>query len=68
MVLRLVSRKTIANSMKRYFERTDSSFDTSSLLPELFERSGIDPKVRGEALAVSDFLKLGEAYASLVRA
>ena len=36
--------------------------------PELFERSGIDPKVRGEALAVSDFLKLGEAYASLVHA
>ncbi len=58
-------RKTIANSMKRYFERTDPSFDASSLLPELFERSGIDPKVRGEALAVSDFLKLGEVYIAL---
>lgn len=58
-------RKTIVNSMKRYFERTDPSFDASSLLPELFERSGIDPKVRGEALAVSDFLKLGEVYIAL---
>ena len=58
-------RKTIANSMKRYFERIDPSFDASSLLPELFERSGIDPKVRGEVLAVSDFLKLGEVYIAL---
>lgn len=55
-------RKTIANSMKRYFERIDPAFDCAKALPELFARANIDPKVRGEVLEVSDYLRLGRAY------
>ena len=58
-------RKTLANSMKRYFERTDPTFDQAKVLPQLFAGAGIDPKVRGEALEVADYLRLGQAYLAL---
>lgn len=58
-------RKTISNSMKRYFERTDQEHDHAQLLSQLFNEADIDPKVRGEALKVSDYLRLGQAYLAL---
>lgn len=58
-------RKTISNSMKRYFERLDPECCLADLLPALFERSEVDPKVRGEMLEVDDFLRLGETYLDL---
>lgn len=55
-------RKTISNSMKRYFERTDPHSDRSALVAQVLEEAHIDPKARGEVLAKADFIKLGEAY------
>ncbi|WP_288323539.1 hypothetical protein [uncultured Eggerthella sp.] len=34
-------------------------------LPQLFERAGIDPKLRGETLDVPAFVRLGKAYQEL---
>lgn len=58
-------RKTISNSMKRYFERIDPALDTTALLPELFAQADVDPKVRGEALSVEAYLRLGRSFLGL---
>ena len=57
-------RKTIANSMRAYFAsrlNADDAFDPSRV-PELLEAARIDPQVRGEKLAVDQFLRLAEAF------
>ncbi len=60
-------RKTISNSMKRYFERTDPALDPASVLPELFARADVDSKTRGEALDIDAYLRLGRAFLGLLR-
>lgn len=58
-------RKTISNSMKRYFERIEPSIDVQTLLPLLFAQADVDPGSRGEALSVDAFLRLGQAFLDL---
>ena len=55
-------RKTLSNSMKTYFDRMRPDLDVAEMLPFLFEEASIDPKVRGEKLKLSDYLRLGEAF------
>lgn len=60
-------RKTLANSCKTYFAgRGAEGARAIAALPQLFERAGIDPKLRGETLDVSAFVCLGRAYRELV--
>lgn len=59
-------RKTISNSMKRYFERIDPSFDYADLLVRLFEKTAIDPRTRGEQLELADYLRLGQVYLEFI--
>ena len=40
----------------------------AAALPELFEKAQVDPRLRGEALQVADFVRLGKALAELQRA
>lgn len=55
-------RKTLANSCKTYFAgRGAQGARVLERLPQLFERAGIDAKVRGESLVTEDFIRLGEA-------
>lgn len=58
-------RKTISNSMKRYFERIEPSIDVQTLLPPLFAQADVDPGSRGEALSIDAFLRLGQAFLDL---
>lgn len=58
-------RKTISNSMKRYFERIEPSIDVQTLLPLLFAQADVDPGSRGEALSIDAFLRLGQAFLDL---
>lgn len=58
-------RKTISNSMKRYFERVEPSVDVQALLPLLFAQADVDPRSRGEALPIDAFLRLGQAFLDL---
>ena len=44
-------RKNIRNSMRTRFD--------AAVVDELLERCGIDPKTRGEALDIEDYLRLG---------
>lgn len=59
-------RKTLSNSCKTYFAgRGDEGARVIAALPQLFERAGIDPKLRGETLDLPEFVRLGRAYQQL---
>lgn len=57
-------RKTLANSCKNYFSGAP---EIQAVLPELFSQAGIDPRRRGETLALEDFVRLGAAYLNVAR-
>ena len=62
-------RKTLANSCKMYFASQGAAGAAlAAALPELFEKAQVDPRLRGEALQVADFVRLGKALAELQRA
>ena len=62
-------RKTLANSCKTYFASQGAAGAAlAAALPELFEKAQVDPRLRGEALHVADFVRLGKALAELQRA
>ncbi len=54
-------RKTLSNSCKTYFSGDP---DSVARLPQLFEQAGVDPRRRGETLALDEFVRLGKAYAA----
>lgn len=55
-------RKTILNSCKTFFALDrQEGLCIIEVLPALFERAGIDPGIRGEALEPCDFIELGRA-------
>lgn len=59
-------RKTLSNSCKTYFAgRGPRGARIIAQLPELFERAGVDPKLRGETLDLPAFVRLGSAYQQL---
>ena len=59
-------RKTLSNSCKTYFAgRGPQGARVIAQLPELFERAGIDPKLRGDTLDLPAFVRLGRAYQQL---
>lgn len=59
-------RKTLSNSCKTYFAgRGAAGARIIAALPQLFERAGVDPKLRGETLDVPAFVRLGKAYQDL---
>lgn len=59
-------RKTLSNSCKTYFAgRGAVGARIIAALPQLFERAGVDPKLRGETLDVPAFVRLGKAYQDL---
>ena len=53
-------RKTIANSCRTYFAGRGEAVDVAGVL----QQAGIDAGVRGEALSVEDYVRLGQALAS----
>ena len=60
-------RKTLSNSCKSYFQSQGSDGARAlTCLGELFERSGIDARRRGESLSLDEFQALGLAYLELV--
>lgn len=60
-------RKTIANSMKTYFENPQTANDEMKKhIPELLETAGIPSNARGESLSQEQFIELGKAYLSLI--
>lgn len=60
-------RKTIANSCKTYFAgRGSVGARAAEALPHMFEQAGIDPKRRGETLDLAEFVRLGQAFQTLV--
>lgn len=62
-------RKTLSNSCKTYFAgRGASGVQAAKALPALFQRAGVDPSLRGEALTTEDFLRLGAALLEVERA
>lgn len=55
-------RKTLSNSCKTYFSGGNAQLvQLAPKLPQLFEQASIDPRLRGEALSLEDFLRLGKA-------
>ncbi len=59
-------RKTLSNSCKTYFASRGSTYGAvAANLPELFERSGIDPKRRGETLELAEFIRMGQVLLEL---
>ena len=59
-------RKTLSNSCKTYFAgRGAEGARVAAVLPQLFEQAGVDPKLRGEALALEDFVRMGRALQAL---
>ena len=59
-------RKTIANSCKTYFgSRGAKGARIAAALPQLFEQAAVDPRIRGEALALEDFVRLGAGLEKL---
>ena len=54
-------RKTLSNSCKTYFSGDP---DSVARLPQLFEQASVDPRRRGETLALDEFVRLGKAYAA----
>lgn len=61
-------RKTIANSCKTYFAARPNSDKAIQALPDIFERAGVSPSVRGEVLPPDVYVELGEAYRSVLGA
>lgn len=56
-------RKTLSNSCKTYFAgRGPQGAAVIARLPQLFERAGIDPRLRGETLDLPEFVRLGCAF------
>ncbi len=59
-------RKTLSNSCKTYFAGRGSAYGgVAARLPELFERTGIDPKRRGETLSLAEFVVMGRVLLEL---
>ena len=59
-------RKTISNSCKTYFAARGAAGERAiAALPHLFERAGIDPRRRGETLALDEYVRLGRALQEL---
>lgn len=59
-------RKTIANSCKTYFAaHGEEGAALLAALPLLFEQAGVDPRCRGETLAVEEFIRLGSALLAM---
>ena len=59
-------RKTLSNSCKTYFAgRGAAGARVIPLLPQLFEQASIDPRLRGEALDLPEFVRLGKALQAL---
>lgn len=58
-------RKTIANSMKHYFQRCYPEHDASQIVSSVLKSAQIDPTIRGEVLDVDDYLQLGRALLDL---
>lgn len=59
-------RKTIANSMKSYLSGRSGMAQASSRVAEILDGAGIDPRRRGETLALEEFIALGGALADAV--
>lgn len=61
-------RKTLSNSCKTYFAgRGAEGARVAAVLPQLFEQAEVDPKLRGEALALEDFIRMGQALSDMRR-
>ena len=61
-------RKTLSNSCKTYFAgRGAEGARVAAVLPQLFEQAEVDPKLRGEALALEDFIRMGQALSDMQR-
>ncbi|MBX9033033.1 16S rRNA (adenine(1518)-N(6)/adenine(1519)-N(6))-dimethyltransferase RsmA [Gordonibacter massiliensis (ex Traore et al. 2017)] len=61
-------RKTLSNSCKTYFAgRGAEGAHVAAVLPQLFEQAEVDPKLRGEALALEDFIRMGQALSDMQR-
>ena len=59
-------RKTLSNSCKTYFgSRGAKGARIAAALPQLFEQAAVDPRIRGEALALEDFVRLGAGLEKL---
>lgn len=59
-------RKTLSNSCKTYFAGKGALYANAlEILPQFFEQARIDPKLRGEALALEEFIRLGKAFVTL---
>ena len=59
-------RKTLSNSCKTYFgSRGAKGARVAAALPQLFEQAAVDPRIRGEALALEDFVRLGAGLEKL---
>ena len=54
-------RKTIANSCKTFFSGREGGAAFLQRLPQVLAGAGIDPKRRGETLALEEFARLGKA-------
>lgn len=60
-------RKILSNSCKTYFASLGiTGAPIVAALPQLFEQANVDPKLRGEALALEDFILMGKALNSLI--
>lgn len=59
-------RKTLSNSCKTYFTgKGTEGVRVVAALPHLFEQARIDPRLRGEALSLEEFLRLGKALQTI---
>lgn len=59
-------RKTLSNSCKTYFSNPAHGMcDMVEKLPALFERAHVNPKDRGEALSLDDYVSLGRSLLAL---
>lgn len=59
-------RKTLANSCRIFFSGAGSDGARKVAgLPLVFERAGIDPRLRGEVLSVDEYIRLGEALVEI---
>lgn len=55
-------RKTILNSCKSYFEaQGEEESPIMKALPHILEQAGIDPRLRGETLETTAYIKLGQS-------
>lgn len=59
-------RKTLANSCRIFFSGAGSDgARKAAALPLVFERADIDPRLRGEALSVDEYIRLGRALVEI---